>query len=403
MILLAGCASPGPPLPPTLNLPAVVSTGLTATRVGDEVKLHWTTPERTTDKLLTKGTITAVVCRQTVTAPVRAGEPAAACASVARLPVTPGGSDAADPLPASLTAGPTRLLAYRVELLNVAGRTAGPSMTAYAAAGPSVAPVAQFVGKATKTGVVLEWKRAEGKGDVGPSPANANEPAPAIELDRTTVAAPAVTATAAAAPAQTAQKTVQPGKPAAKIKPSAAAPERKGGLPGMEKEPAEVRFQAGSVDAGGTIDRSARIGYTYRYTAQRVRSVTVGGQTLELRSIPSVAVTIAVEDVFPPDVPSGLVAVPGVASGVAEQTAPAIDLSWEPNMEPRIVGYRVYRRDLDGLAPDAWLRLDAEPLRVTSYRDLNVAAGQRYAYRVTAVNEAGHESERSGEVVETAP
>src|SRR5579863_10782647 len=44
---LAGCASPGPPLPPSLKLPEVVSSGLTATRVGDEVRLHWTTPART--------------------------------------------------------------------------------------------------------------------------------------------------------------------------------------------------------------------------------------------------------------------------------------------------------------------------------------------------------------------
>jgi hypothetical protein len=165
----------------------------------------------------------------------------------------------------------------------------------------------------------------------------------------------------------------------------------------------ETRFQAGAADAGGTIDRSARIGTKYSYTAQRVRRVVAGGQTLEVRSLPSSVATVDVEDVFPPDVPSGLVAVPGVAGGIGgEAEKPAIDLSWEPNMEPRIAGYTIARRDLDGAAPNAWLRLDAEPLRGTSYRDLNVVAGHRYAYRVTAVNEAGHESAPSGEVVETA-
>jgi fibronectin type 3 domain-containing protein len=129
-----------------------------------------------------------------------------------------------------------------------------------------------------------------------------------------------------------------------------------------------------------------------------------GGQTLEVRSLPSSVATVDVEDVFPPDVPSGLVAVPGVAGGIGgEAERPAIDLSWEPNMEPRIAGYNVARRDLDGAAPNAWLQLDAEPVRETSYRDLNVVAGHRYAYRVTAVNEAGHRSAPSGEAVETAP
>jgi len=40
---------------------------------------------------------------------------------------------------------------------------------------------------------------------------------------------------------------------------------------------------------------------------------------------------------------------------------------------------------------------------VAAYRDLSVVAGHRYAYRVTAVSEAGNESGPSGEVVEIAP
>src|SRR5580765_252644 len=38
-----GCASPGPPLAPSLKLPEAV-TDLTTSRVGDKVILHWTTP-----------------------------------------------------------------------------------------------------------------------------------------------------------------------------------------------------------------------------------------------------------------------------------------------------------------------------------------------------------------------
>jgi hypothetical protein len=381
-------------LPPTLNLPAVVSTGLTATRLGDEVKLHWTTPSLTTDKLLIKGPIVAVICREMVTSPVRTGQSGstqnqgqtvatAHCAAVERVPVTPGVSDQADQLPATLTTGPARLLAYRIELQNAAGRTAGPSTAAYAAAGAGVAPVAEFHGRPTKAGVVLEWKEEPGS-------------SVAIELDRVELAP----ATGSAVPA--AKAVVLAPKPSARVKTTPpASSEHLGGLPGMAKEPAETRFQAGSVDVGGTIDRSARIGARYSYTAERVHRVETGGLTLEVRSVPSAVVTVDVEDVFPPDAPAGLVSVPGMTGTAGEQSA--IDLSWDPNMEPRIIGYRVYRRDLDGVTPDAWMRLEAEQVRISSYRDLNVVAGHRYAYRLTAVNEAGHESAASEQVVETAP
>ena len=374
MVLLAGCASPGPPLPPSLKLPEVVS-GLTAMRAGDEVVLHWTTPSRTTDKLLIAGPIVAEVCRELAgsTQPVGSARRAATnavkahCSVVTRLHVVPGNSEAVDTLPASLSVEPPRLLAYRVQLLNPAGRTAGPSPEVFVAGGTAPMPVEGLRGMATKNGVVLAWK-VEAGGEH------------AVELGRTTLEAPAA-----------------PG--------STGVAERKSGFPGGPKAAAESRFRAGSADgpdhAGGTIDRTAQIGHTYRYSAYRVRSVVVGGQTLEVRSLPSPAVTVAMLDVFPPEVPAGLVAVPGFAGEQAER--PTIDLMWDPDIEPRIAGYRVYRRNLAGEAADSWHRADAELVRVAAYRDLAVVSGRRYAYRVTAVNEAGNESAASGEVVETAP
>src|ERR1700730_14997282 len=46
---LTGCASIGPPLPPSLELPKAPSD-LRAARNGDKVTLTWTIPERTTDR-----------------------------------------------------------------------------------------------------------------------------------------------------------------------------------------------------------------------------------------------------------------------------------------------------------------------------------------------------------------
>ena len=50
-----------------------------------------------------------------------------------------------------------------------------------------------------------------------------------------------------------------------------------------------------------------------------------------------------------------------------------------------------------------WKRLDTELVREASYRDATVVAGRSYAYRVTAVSDAGNESGPSAEVTESAP
>src|ERR1700722_16188638 len=85
-----GCARPGPPRAPSLKLPRLVKD-LTAQRSGNQVQLHWTTPDKTTDDLNIKGSIPAEICRvaATTTAPSAA---ASACAPVKTQPVQPGPS-----------------------------------------------------------------------------------------------------------------------------------------------------------------------------------------------------------------------------------------------------------------------------------------------------------------------
>jgi hypothetical protein len=62
-LAVSGCGTPGTPQPPSLNLPELVSD-LSASRAGNQVTLTWTTPKRSTDKLLLKGNGTARVCRR---------------------------------------------------------------------------------------------------------------------------------------------------------------------------------------------------------------------------------------------------------------------------------------------------------------------------------------------------
>ena len=98
--VLAGCANPGVPRPPSLHLPATV-TDLTGERVGDRVELHWTPPKRTTDGLeLTPTTfMTAEICRdpagQASASKTLNGKTAAvACTTVVRVPNQQGGATA---------------------------------------------------------------------------------------------------------------------------------------------------------------------------------------------------------------------------------------------------------------------------------------------------------------------
>jgi hypothetical protein len=431
--LLAGCASPGPPQAPSLKLPLIPSE-VTASRVGDEVRLHWTTPTRTTDKMLISGPIVAEICRETLSATAKAKASAASkagttsvpCAPVLlRLPVKPGESQAVDKLPAELTAEPARRLAYRVQLLNAAGRTAGASQPVFAAAGAAPQPVEEMRGRATKAGVVLEWKAQSAGLRSAPmappsAPKTSGEPtadATSVELDRTALQ-PAATTNSAPDSAK-----VSITNDAAGARVSA---EHKSEHPGTTKQPTLVRLRvaeqgeaSGTANrTGGTIDRTAQVGTTYRYAAERVRSVALGqvasGQEkLELRSLPSAEITVAMPKEFPPNAPKGLIAIPGfvdlaVPSGegaaiegeAPTAQRPTIDLSWEPDMEAGIAGYRVYRRGLAGEA--TWQRISPD-LMTPAYRDQSVVLGQRYVYRVTAINASGDESAWSNEAVETAP
>ncbi len=378
--VLAGCASPGPPLPPTLNLAEIPpASSVSAARVGPAVVVRWTTPQRTTDRLLIKGPVIAEVCREVIsadavpllrpTSPARREETGSRPCSpvIAKAVAEPGtASETNDILPLQLASGAPQLLAYRVQLKNAAGRTAGPSVTVYAAAGDAPPPVANFRAHPSKGGAVLEWLPEHGGHD------------DSFELQRTVM----------------------------DPTPQKRGPESVSRTFSGPKEPTEVQLRTDTLsgqDPGGTIDRTAQIGRTYRYVASRVRTASIGEERLEVRSAPSSPVTVQIADAFPPEVPKGLVAVPGL-TGEGSAARPVIDISWEPNDEPRVAGYRVYRSIVGDGVSEQWQRVGSEqPLFAAGYRDAGVLPGQRYAYRITAVGVNGLESRPSDAVAETAP
>jgi hypothetical protein len=378
-----GCASPGPPRAPSLNLPEVVKD-LTAERVGDEIRLHWDTSAKTTDHIDIKGQVTAEICRITVPVPNSPPAPTPICTVVKRLTVQSGPTRATETLPQNLTVDPPTLLAYRVQLFNYNGRSAGPSMEAFAASGAAPPPVARLRAAASREGVILEWQKRDTTAEV--------------VLDRLlegpvgTVAAPAP---AKAPPAKTTSRQRKPltSPSAPSSKPQA--------LPMTPSTPTEVKLQTPkqAADPGGTVDQTTRTGETYSYTAQRVRSVSLDGHALELHSTVSSPVTFIARDVFPPLPPTDLEAVPGGATPADR----SIDLSWTPDTESDLAGYSVYRQEVtsSGEVAGTAARLNSTPIVGPAYRDQTAIPGYRYSYRVTAVDASGNESAPSAAVQET--
>jgi hypothetical protein len=341
---IVGCGTPGAPQPPSLNLPTPVAD-LSAARIGDSVHLAWTMPKHNTDHLDLKHQVKAQVCRAVENGP---------CTKVAGLTLAPGVAGAyTDALPSDLVQGPARLLRYEVALPNHAGKSAGPSNPAFTAAGVPPPALTGLTAETRRYGVLLSWTPT-------------SEPGKSIffRLDRLQLTAP--------------PKEETPQSPLA---PSVPAP--------AQTLAVHVRDE---VDPGHAIDSSALFNQRYRYVVERVQTLDFSGRTVEVQSAPSQPIEISTQDTFPPAVPKGLVAAADAAAG-------AIDLSWVPDSDSDLGAYRIYRRDVQGGPAERVASVNIEP----SYRDTTAKPEHTYAYSVSAVNQNGHESERSPEVEETLP
>jgi hypothetical protein len=351
LALVSGCGTPGAPLPPSLNLPDRVAD-LSAARVGNQVSLTWTMPRRNTDKLPLKGNIDVSVCRGD-------GQPGdvKTCAPAGELQVAPAGEGTfSDSLPGPLATGAPRPLTYFVELKNRNGRSAGSSNGATVLAGEAPAPVTGFAAEERKQGIVLRWDPAE--------------PGVSIRLRR---------------------KLLTPAPPKPRTGPLPATPEPAQQSLMVEASPGSAPAQA--------LDANISFGNTYEYRAQRVVRVPAGGSIFELEGELSAPIRMDAQDVFPPAVPAGLVAV-ATAADSAKGTPASVDLSWQPNSEPDLAGYEVYRRE--NQAP--WQRISGDqPVIGPAFHDAHVLSAHTYRYGVTAVDNAGHESGRSAEASETVP
>jgi hypothetical protein len=133
--------------------------------------------------------------------------------------------------------------------------------------------------------------------------------------------------------------------------------------------------------------------YQYWITPVTLWQSDVGAKG-EVEGDDSTAVSIAAHDVFPPASPAGVQA---VFSGAVQNLF--IDLTWSPNSEADLAGYNIYRHVEGGQLE----KINTELVKTSAFRDLNVRAGTKYFYAVSAVDQRGNESGKSEETSESVP
>jgi hypothetical protein len=304
-------------------------------------------PKRDTDREALKRAVPVHICRV---------EGAGGCIAAGNVSAEPGASGTfSETLPGALTVGTPRPLRYFIELRNKAGRSAGMSNAAVVLAGQAPPQVENLAAEVRKSGIALRWQ--------------GTAPAETIRLHRTLLT------------------------PSAQQKATARTD-----ILAPEPQPAKQTFLVAN-DPGQALDRSITLGNTYEYRAQRVARIESDGKTIELAGELSAPIRVEAADIFPPDVPTGLVAV-AILPESGQPGGPAIDLSWQPSPDADTAGYIVYRRQ----GGSAWQRISGEqPVVGPAWHDAAVQPSQTYTYAVSAVDRAGHESARSETAQEAVP
>ena len=140
-------------------------------------------------------------------------------------------------------------------------------------------------------------------------------------------------------------------------------------------------------------DSHFEFGTAYLYT---VRTVAQFGADL-VESADSSPVAVTPRDTFPPAAPTGLEV---SVIPVTNETPAYVELSWAISPEGDLGGYFVYRSSLEDTQGE---RISTEILPTPTFRDNSVMPGNRYYYRVSAVDRSGNESPTSSAVQADVP
>ena len=357
---LAGCGTPGVPLPPSLELPKPV-TDLHATRKADKAYLSWTMPTQTTDGQTVRHFGPIQVCRAIDAAIKNCGAPAGTVPpSSVPQPSSAQGKKAqgkssnpavktqasfVDKLsPELLKQSPTGKITYAISVQNEDGRSAGLSNQAQVPAAPTLPPPSGLQVQVTADGIVLSWMESPGGHEF-----------PQLRYVYRVY-----------------RRQEGNDNPTA-----------------IGEIPLDTSAKVQMVDHGFDWENT----YAYRLTVVTLISAA-GKPQVEVEGDDTAEVKVLAHDSFPPAVPSGLEA---DASGVGQP--PFVDLIWAPNTDADLAGYNLYRHE-EGAPP---VKINSEVVKTPAFRDPTMVAGKKYFYSVSALDLRGNESARSEEANETVP
>lgn len=345
--VLCGCGTPGAPQLPSLQLARPVDD-LTASRKGNQVQLDWTLPRKNTDRTLVKSIPESRICRHDGTALMSGCTVVATAQNLKPQEARKGEQPPAvhmkyvDTLPAQLgEQNPAGFVRYAVDVMNTRDRSAGLSNQVLIPVAPTITTPEHVAAKVEADGVLISWTDAN-------VPAAPKSLTYRYRIERSPAGANAYVALA-------------------------------------DVEPESEGFYLDKTFAWETK-------YDYRITS--VTQVISQGVNVSIEGEDSQPVTAFTRDIYPPSEPTGLQA---VFSSVGQK--PFIDLTWAPNMEGDLAGYKVFR-SVDGGKP---AKLNQKLVAVPSFRDEEVASGKTYTYSVSAVDLRDNESQRSAETSEAVP
>jgi hypothetical protein len=131
------------------------------------------------------------------------------------------------------------------------------------------------------------------------------------------------------------------------------------------------------------VEKQFQFGATYEYIVRALSVPRAGAPLTEvIESNASLPLTITPQDTFPPTAPTAIT----IAS-----RGGLVSLFWPANPEPDVIGYHIYRSEDE----KTWNKITPRPITTITFSDRQVQIGKRYFYQITAVDNAGNESERS--------
>lgn len=136
------------------------------------------------------------------------------------------------------------------------------------------------------------------------------------------------------------------------------------------------------ISASEWVDRGAKFGQPRVYSL-----VAIHPKGAE--SVPVADLVITPDDIFPPAIPAGLAAIPGIGT---------IEIAWERSPDTDVAGYRIYR-SAGGTPMEAVGVMSV----AAAYSDREIKSGVNYRYAVTAIDQKGNESPKSASIEVLAP